>query len=138
MSDRDALYAAVLAAPADDLPRLLYADWCDDHGEPDRAEFIRVQCELARLPAADARWGPLVDRVGELLTPDNHARWRIPESGLVQHFRRGFVESVYTNAGRFLQLGDELFRLAPVRELRLSLVDDFLQQLCQVDRKSVV
>jgi uncharacterized protein (TIGR02996 family) len=33
----------------DDTPRLIYADWLDDHGEPERAEFIRVQCELARL-----------------------------------------------------------------------------------------
>ncbi len=42
--------------PDDDTPRLVYADWLDDHGQPERAEFIRVQCELARLgePGADA------------------------------------------------------------------------------------
>jgi uncharacterized protein (TIGR02996 family) len=50
MTDRDALWAAVLAAPADDAPRLVYADWLDEHGEPVLAEFIRVQCKLARLP----------------------------------------------------------------------------------------
>jgi uncharacterized protein (TIGR02996 family) len=31
----------------DDGPRLVYADWLDDHGDPERAEFIRVQCRLA-------------------------------------------------------------------------------------------
>ena len=33
--------------PEDDTPRLIFADWLEDHGEPERAEFIRVQCELA-------------------------------------------------------------------------------------------
>lgn len=32
----------LLAAPNDDLPRLIYADWLDEHGEPERAEFIRA------------------------------------------------------------------------------------------------
>lgn len=45
----DALVRSVLAAPLDDAPRLVYADWLDEHGESERAEFIRVQCELARL-----------------------------------------------------------------------------------------
>jgi len=40
---------AVLADPQDDGPRLILADWLTDHGEPERGEFIRVQCELARL-----------------------------------------------------------------------------------------
>jgi uncharacterized protein (TIGR02996 family) len=45
--------AAILADPKDDTPRLIYADWLDDAGEYDRAEFIRVQCELASLPPFD-------------------------------------------------------------------------------------
>ena len=38
--------------PGDDTPRLVFADWLDEHGQEERAEFIRVQCELAtpRLP----------------------------------------------------------------------------------------
>jgi uncharacterized protein (TIGR02996 family) len=48
MTDADALFAAILADPADDAPRLVYADWLEEHGQPERAEFIRVQCELAR------------------------------------------------------------------------------------------
>ena len=53
MTERDSLSAAVLADPADDLPRLVFADWCDDHGDPDRAEFIRLQVSLS--PAAGRR-----------------------------------------------------------------------------------
>ena len=57
MSDRDAFLAAIAAAPEDDAPRLVYADWLDENGDPERAELIRVQCEidpLRRLPDTDA------------------------------------------------------------------------------------
>lgn len=48
-ADEAALLAAVRADPDDDTPRLVYADWLDDHDRPERAEFIREQIELARL-----------------------------------------------------------------------------------------
>ena len=49
MSDETALLAAIVAFPDEDTPRLVYADWLQEDGQPDRAEFIRVQCEYARL-----------------------------------------------------------------------------------------
>src|SRR5436305_2053272 len=33
-SEADALWAAVLEAPEDDAPRLVYADWLEEHGRP--------------------------------------------------------------------------------------------------------
>jgi uncharacterized protein (TIGR02996 family) len=42
--------ATIAANHDEDVPRLMCADWLTDHGEDDRAEFIRVQCELARTP----------------------------------------------------------------------------------------
>ena len=47
--DEAAFLKAVCAAPDDDLPRLVYADWLDEHDRPLRAEFIRTQIELAKL-----------------------------------------------------------------------------------------
>ena len=47
-----ALLRAVVAAPDDDVPRLVAADWLDEHGEAERAEFIRVQVELALFEMA--------------------------------------------------------------------------------------
>jgi uncharacterized protein (TIGR02996 family) len=44
-----ALLAGVLAAPEDDVPRLVAADWLEENGEPERAEFIRCQIEILRL-----------------------------------------------------------------------------------------
>ena len=40
---------AILDDPFDDLPRLAYADLLEERGENARAEFVRVQLELARL-----------------------------------------------------------------------------------------
>jgi len=45
-----ALLAAIVANPKEDAPRLVYADWLDENGQPERAEFIRVQIELAKIP----------------------------------------------------------------------------------------
>ena len=75
MSDRRALVAAILAHPADDLPRLAFADWLDDHGDDldrARAEFVRVQCDLARLPPDDPTRPALIARETTLI--DAHAR----------------------------------------------------------------
>ena len=50
MSDLDALLAEIIARPDEDTLRLAYADCLEERGEPGdaaRAEFVRVQVELA-------------------------------------------------------------------------------------------
>lgn len=51
---RAAFLADIIANPADDAVRLIYADWLDDGGEHERAEFIRVQIEIEGLRRS---WG---------------------------------------------------------------------------------
>ena len=41
-SHDDAFLEAIRAAPEDDTPRLVYADWLDDHGQGERAEPDRL------------------------------------------------------------------------------------------------
>lgn len=51
-TDGEALLAAILAEPdADDL-RLIYADFLEETGQPERAEFVRCQRRIATLEAA--------------------------------------------------------------------------------------
>lgn len=57
---RQAFMADIIANPERDDVRLIFADWLDDHGEPERAEFIRVQCEYATLNDVD-RTCPYLD-----------------------------------------------------------------------------
>ncbi|VTS02303.1 Repeat-companion domain protein OS=Isosphaera pallida (strain ATCC 43644 / DSM 9630 / IS1B) GN=Isop_0391 PE=4 SV=1: LRR_6 [Gemmata massiliana] len=48
MSEHDAFLRAICANPDDDTARLVFADWLQEHGEPDRAEFIRLHIEWCR------------------------------------------------------------------------------------------
>lgn len=50
MDTQAGLLAAIADRPADETPRVVYADWLDDHDDPDRAAFIRLQCALAEAP----------------------------------------------------------------------------------------
>lgn len=47
MSNETAFLQAIRAKLHDDLPRLVYADWLEERGDP-RHEFLRLECELVR------------------------------------------------------------------------------------------
>jgi uncharacterized protein (TIGR02996 family) len=84
----------ILAHPDDDAPRLVFADWLEEHGDSARAELIRVQVERARLPSWDARQVGLRLRERELLAQHGD-KWKaelLAIEGVVwEEFRRGFV-----------------------------------------------
>ena len=51
MTAEDAFLRAILETPDDETPRLVFADWLEEHGDliqAARGELMRVQCELAR------------------------------------------------------------------------------------------
>jgi uncharacterized protein (TIGR02996 family) len=74
--DQQAFLRAIAETPDDDAPRLVYADWLEEHGDPDRAEFIRVQCRLAeRERAADVIFGDPDEERARLLANANGDRW---------------------------------------------------------------
>jgi uncharacterized protein (TIGR02996 family) len=118
MSDRDALFQAILAAPGDDAPRLVYADWLDENGDADRAEFIRVQCRMARLPFYEPEYATLERRSAEILSV-HQAGWRL-RLPAEQVFRRGFVEELTLSAGLFANRAEQVFGQAPVRWVRFG------------------
>jgi uncharacterized protein (TIGR02996 family) len=125
MADADAFLNAVVADPDADAPRLVFADWLQESGEPvhaGRAEFIRSQVAYARLgPRDSARWA-LLRREFELLAVHRDA-WEGPlrQLGLTGWtFRRGFVEDVVLSGVAFVQSAEELFASAPVRRVKLT------------------
>jgi uncharacterized protein (TIGR02996 family) len=71
---RDTFLADIRKDPDDDAPRLVFADWLEDEGDPARAEFIRVQCALAHLEEDDPRRDDLGRRELELLAVHS-CRW---------------------------------------------------------------
>ncbi len=122
-----ALLKSVLASPDDDLPRLVYADWLDEHGDPARAEFIRTQIELAKLPDHDPRSRHLEDREHELLN-EHEPGWFSERNGLQEwEWRRGFVDEIAAGNGRLesgLSGATSEHPLTSIRSLGANLGDD--------------
>ena len=122
MTHDEAFLQAILEAPDDDAPRLIYADWLEEQGDP-RGAFIRVQCQLARMaeddprrPALEVEETPLRARMRQDLRADKPPAWaKIPtwarkacwqaesnEQGRCE-FERGFLARLHTSATAFLK-----------------------------------
>jgi uncharacterized protein (TIGR02996 family) len=121
-AERD-LRAAIRAAPDDDTPRLVYADWLLERGDA-HGELIAVQCELARLGwKRPPRWYQLRRRERELL---GHVQDRLaaPVLGLCAAcgvgWRRGMVEEITIPVDDFLRHGPALLAQAPIRAVTLG------------------
>jgi uncharacterized protein (TIGR02996 family) len=60
--------------PADDTTRLIYADWLEERGEAARAEYLRLEVQLAQAPPKATACVPLEARLGDLVS-DLDPRW---------------------------------------------------------------
>jgi uncharacterized protein (TIGR02996 family) len=138
---------AIIADPDSDGPRLVYADWREECGDSARAEFIRVQCALAALPAGDRTYHPLLELQAKLeaahraewLRPfgdllSQHAavipgRWRWwarrprTENPIAAAFRRGFVDYLQLDMAEFARHAGQLTRMTPLRAVTLQSTD---------------
>jgi uncharacterized protein (TIGR02996 family) len=122
MSVHEGLLATVTDQPDEDGPRLVYADFLEDQGDEAstaRAEFIRLQIELARLSRSDPKGPPLRAREKELA--DRWAwEWAVPLHGHVYEwvFRRGFIDKVSSGLQCSAEEIRSTLRLAPIRHIR--------------------
>ena len=123
-AEEEAFTRSIVARFRDDGPRLVYADYLDDSPHPadrDRGEFIRLQLALARLPHDHPLRGELTERQNELLLA-HHDEWTRPLRGLAAgfEFRRGVIDSVTVTVDLLAARGEELFRKAPIRRVRVE------------------
>jgi uncharacterized protein (TIGR02996 family) len=119
-SEARALLDGVLDNPEEDTPRLIYADWLDDHGQAERADFIRLQLRLARL-APDDPARPALEAQQRRLRKKHERHWVGPLRAHLHgwHFVRGFVEYLALDASTLLEQSSALSRTYPVRSLHL-------------------
>jgi uncharacterized protein (TIGR02996 family) len=110
----------IINQPGDDTPRLVYADWLEENGDPERAEFIRVQIELAG-PGIDVdRALELGKRQTELLARHGE-RWQQPFTAEMKpRFERGFVCALNLPGEELLPEGARLLGAAPVTQISLT------------------
>jgi uncharacterized protein (TIGR02996 family) len=121
-TDEALFLPAILARPADEGPRLIYADFLDesdDAADRARADLIRVQCALARMPDDHPRREELIGQEAELLQ-QHLPEWSAPLRDLVigMEFRRGIADSVVVDTEQFLTRGERLLREWPIRRVR--------------------
>ncbi|MCI0701308.1 MAG: TIGR02996 domain-containing protein [Planctomycetia bacterium] len=121
-SDGEALFRAICENPADDTARLVYADWLQENGQVERADFIRLQCEAWSLCPAyptitEARTAAsrLLKEYGDLW----HAELPVvPGVTWSDLFVRGFVDTAWVEAKRDVQAQlKAVFASAPVQHL---------------------
>lgn len=125
MTDREALFRAILENPDDDTLRLVYADALEEEGDARRAAFIRCQIEFANIPEYD----PALIRIQHLDRERLFGNWLINDLPALPRglhwsrkpFRRGFPAAIQADdTAAFLNHSDELFALAPIESLELS------------------
>ncbi|QJX00453.1 TIGR02996 domain-containing protein [Frigoriglobus tundricola] len=146
--DEHAFMTAILEAPEDDTPRLVFADWLDERGTDDdraRAALIRAQCRLEYQPIGRER--RTLEREVKALLKANAGRWAQPLQaagiGHTYEFRRGFLDGLTISPTVFVRRGRELFELAPTirsvrfpnaaNELRALAASPFLARLVSAD-----
>ena len=145
MSEGDQLLGDILAEPGDDGLRLIYADWLEDNGDPDGAEFIRVQLAMAggecpacgRRGSAHAGGCALARRANELCTrnllgfrfhspsPAGKVAWALTTEGCAAlepcaFASRGFVSRVRCPLGGWLDHGPAIVRRHPVQRVEIA------------------
>jgi uncharacterized protein (TIGR02996 family) len=120
----------IIQNPEDDAPRLVYADWLEEHGDADRAEFIRVQCELAKLDESDPQHLSLFERSSELHQA-HRMKWAEPLNKLAKwlFFERGFVNRIGICAQTLLENAEAIFRSAPIQGIGLLGSAGFIEEL---------
>jgi hypothetical protein len=128
--DLVALMQAVVDAPTEDAPRAAYARTIAAT-DPERAELIDIQLELARADRAQKSTPPQLSNRKVILLHKHGARWAADVQPLVDGwvFMRGFVEEVKLDAARFLSVAPELYRRAPVLHLDLTSVKPVAAEL---------
>lgn len=106
-------YAAIRANPDDDLPRLVFADWLDENGQPDRAEYIRLSCAINREPEAERlkEW----KTTAEELFRCHRMEWF---GSLLKEFKqhnldRGFITSIAGTPTQYFHFATEWDLFAP-------------------------
>jgi uncharacterized protein (TIGR02996 family) len=127
----EAFLRAIAEEPLEDAHRLAFADWLEDHGHQERAAFIRLQCQVERLPRCHAMIMGLEDQIADLFNRYG-STWTagLPDvegfSGWneLENFHRGMLErvSLWTDEVP-IERCRPIFVAADVRRLYVHLYD---------------
>lgn len=118
-AEQAALSAAIVADPADDTLRLAYADWLQEHGDEEQAQFIRDSIKHAKMKGDTPKRRKLGKEL-RILEMERGPDWMkaIGLAGNRPNFTRGIAENAhYVRPAAFFREVRTLFRLLPVTTL---------------------
>lgn len=128
-TDLAALHRAVLLHPAEDTPRLMYADRLEETGQPDHAQAIRLWCtqfadrthkypEGVPATVAVRHFTTADGPKGRFLVPGRVSTVRIAEGvpGVQLEMSRGFISGTYLSLAAFV--GGPCGRCVPENQIR--------------------
>lgn len=145
LSSEQQFLDAICADPEDENMRLVFADWCEEQGDP-RAEFIRVQLALDKLPRTHP-WREEMERTEQELKRKHLKQWNAPyykrlnTSRLLKQYgrrrssfrgwdyARGFIEHLRVEAEAWTKHWQFLKTLGPIRSLKLYQASGWLSTL---------
>ena len=120
-AERSHFMEAIRAAGEfDDTPALIYADFLEEQGEPERANFIRLQVEAARSWSDSAERRRTVRRTIQELLETHAGLWRERELPLIRglnwnHYERGLVRTITVRRLQIVvEYADTIFNAAPI------------------------
>jgi uncharacterized protein (TIGR02996 family) len=128
----DAFLRAIAAEPDIDGTRLVFADWLDEHDRPDEAEFIRLQCDLARDRADTPDRRRKARRAAELRDAFDAERRQKDSPWLEWRHGRGLIEYVGVRSDDFLATAGDWFASIPLRGLWLATGGDLRAALAAI------
>lgn len=124
IEERAFLYR-IISDPDNDAPRLIYADWLEEHGRDDRAELIRLQIKLTELDPDDKEYERIELRCNELIDL-NREEWQgfTPDKSISNYnkslvFERGFVKEVTVGCLKELNHLEEILSIHPATQLHI-------------------
>ena len=132
------LLAAIRAAPSDDAPRLVYADWLLSQpslADRERGELVHVQCALARVTDAEQRRA-IRARERELLA--THPPPSLGQVRLELGWTRGFLEHCRGELEELARHATTAFDLAPMLGLLELVVSGWAVNQALVGRLATV
>jgi uncharacterized protein (TIGR02996 family) len=102
------------------LARLVTADWLEERGESERAEFIRLQGDKARDAAATKRLAELGNSLGSLYPYETYDADSATRGTTIPAWEGGFIRAVQCPLSWWLAHGPDLCRRHPVREVVIT------------------
>lgn len=116
--DGPALLRAILESPADDAPRLVYADWLEDHGYGQAGEFIRTSCRHGLPPTTSTLGKEFESPMAAMAVLDPG----LFKSASIQRawWKRGFPADISITCKHFFEFAPAIFSAWPVEEVEVT------------------